>query len=74
MDVGFAGGADDVVCEAEAADFGLDHFGGKGEAGEKPREAAAGFGVAAALLKHDVLLDGDDHLSFYRSGFGGTKP
>ena len=61
VDVGFAGGTDNVVAQAGAADFGFDHFGGEGEAGEKPGEAAAGFGVAAALLKHDVLLDGDDH-------------
>ena len=61
MDVGFAGGAESVV-DTSAADFGFDHFGGEGEAGQKPGETAARFGMAAALFEHDVLLNGDDHI------------
>ncbi len=73
VDVGFASRANDVVAEAGAADFGLDHFSGEGEAREEPGEAAAGFGVAAALLKHDVLLDGDDHVFGLYNGGGECR-
>ena len=60
LDVGFAGGTDDVH-ESGAADFGLDHFRGKGHAGEQRGKAAARGREGVFLLLEDVLLNCDKH-------------